>query len=430
MEAPQTEDIWQEYLAENEEYLNIIGYGFDWTSYNCQGWASAFGITYPILDGGTDGGYAWDLFGDGYIPHNVVIDHNYELIYTSSGYNESAILSAINLGLSYVPRDKDEDGIMDSDDNCIDTPNFNQFDLDLDGAGDACDLCDNANVFVRGNINGSGAIEGSPTIDLFDILSLAEILLSGIDEGCAYEISDMRPDGDINVLDIITLVQFVLNGSIDETNDISTNSEGIFEIQHSQIGDKVIISSPEKISGFQFEMDPNVVSEQDIESFSFPEGWVIDYSYNENYLKILGYDITGKNPQEQIKLDFQSISVGSFNNLVFSDPNAQEIILTFSDYESQINKDIIPNHPHIHKLYPNPFNPSLTISVLIPSEEEIRIAIYNMLGHEIDVIIDKEFLSPGQHTFFWNADQYPSGLYIVNIQSGSYIDTQKALFLK
>ena len=53
-----------------------------------------------------------------------------------------------------------------------------------------------------------------------------------------------------------------------------------------------------------------------------------------------------------------------------------------------------------------------------------------MLGHEIDVIIDKEFLSPGQHTFFWNADQYPSGLYIVNIQSGSYIDTQKALFLK
>ena len=32
------------------------------------------------------------IFGDGYIPHNVVLDHNYQVIYTASGYNESTIL--------------------------------------------------------------------------------------------------------------------------------------------------------------------------------------------------------------------------------------------------------------------------------------------------------------------------------------------------
>ena len=78
-------------------------------------------------------------FGDGYIPHNVVLDHNHQVIYSASGYNESAILNAIDLALSYVPRDQDGDGVMDSNDNCVAVSNYHQDDYDLDGSGDACD---------------------------------------------------------------------------------------------------------------------------------------------------------------------------------------------------------------------------------------------------------------------------------------------------
>ena len=214
MEAPQTEEIWQDYLLENEDHLNIIANGFDWTSYSCQSWSSAFGISYPMLDGGTSGGEAWSLYGNGYIPHNVVLDHNYQVIYTASGYNESAILNAIDLALSYVPRDQDGDGIMDSTDNCVATFNNHQNDHDLDGAGDACDLCNNLDIFVEGNINGTmNWLNDEPTIDIFDVLSLTDIVLQGVNEGCGHEIGDIREDVDVNVLDIIALVQMVLNGS-------------------------------------------------------------------------------------------------------------------------------------------------------------------------------------------------------------------------
>ena len=62
-----------------------------------------------------------------------------EILLTDIGYDEGAILDAINLGLSYVPRDIDQDGINDDIDNCIETYNPDQADIDGDGMGDACD---------------------------------------------------------------------------------------------------------------------------------------------------------------------------------------------------------------------------------------------------------------------------------------------------
>ena len=186
--------------------MNIIANGFDWTSYSCEGWANAFGITYPILDGGSSGGEAWELYGDGYIPHNVVLDHNYEVLYTSSGYSEGAILDAIELGLSYIPRDLDQDGILDSIDNCIDVQNYDQLDTDGDGMGDACDQCNNL-VFTGGNVDGNG------TVDIFDVLFLVDILTGTGTYICAEEAGDITQDGNLNILDVIGLVQMILGGN-------------------------------------------------------------------------------------------------------------------------------------------------------------------------------------------------------------------------
>ena len=155
------------------------------------------------------------FFGDGYIPHNVVLDHNYQVIYSASGYNESAILNAIDLALSYVPRDQDGDGVMDNNDNCVAVSNYHQDDYDLDGSGDACDPCNNLDIYVVGNIDGTlSTIDGEATIDIFDVLTLTDVVLEDMNYGCGYEISDIREDGDVNVLDIVALVQMLLAGTL------------------------------------------------------------------------------------------------------------------------------------------------------------------------------------------------------------------------
>ena len=46
------------------------------------------------------------------------------------------------------------------------------------------------------------------------MLTLTDVVLEDMNDGCGHEISDIREDGDVNVLDIIALVQMLLAGTL------------------------------------------------------------------------------------------------------------------------------------------------------------------------------------------------------------------------
>ena len=107
--------------------------------------------------------------------------------------------------------DVDNDGVLNPVDNCIDTYNPSQEDLDMDLIGDACDPCNNL-VYVTGNINGDiNIINGTPQIDIFDILTLSDHIQNGDFSDCQMPVANINSDSHINILDVITLVQLVLN---------------------------------------------------------------------------------------------------------------------------------------------------------------------------------------------------------------------------
>ena len=398
----------------------------DWGQpYSCSSWAETFGQTFPILDD-NNGSSIYGLFGVGYVPHNAVIGGDGLVIFSESGFNQNTMIAMIEEGLENLILDVDEDGVLDSDDNCIDIANPNQADIDFDGAGDACDPCDNQNVYTFGNINGTIDQEGLAIVDIFDVMELVDILLSDDQGSCGSEIADMNSDGNQNVVDIIFLVQMLLGGDFES---ISSYDPGLFEIDNSGLDTKISISNDSKIGGFQFTTSLDEVSENDLNSLILPEGWVVEYVVNNQKLNVLIFDMSGQNSVETLDLKFSSASSNSFENIVLASGNAQQIEYTVMEKANE-QIEISPDDYQLYSLYPNPFNPSLNIDFSITTPGKADITIYNSNGQEVANVLRNENLQRGNYNFSWDAGNNPSGLYFVKLKSQNFTQIKKALFLK
>ncbi|MCD6162401.1 MAG: VCBS repeat-containing protein [candidate division Zixibacteria bacterium] len=90
---------------------------------------------------------------------------------------------------------------------------------------------------------------------------------------------------------------------------------------------------------------------------------------------------------------------------------------------------IIPDSYFLAQNHPNPFNPITNIEYGIPKESFIKISIYDILGREIDVIVN-QYQQAGYFKVIWDASGLPSGLYFYKIQAGRYSKIRKMLLLK
>jgi len=93
------------------------------------------------------------------------------------------------------------------------------------------------------------------------------------------------------------------------------------------------------------------------------------------------------------------------------------------------NSAIKMNQFNINKTFPNPFNPVLNIQFTISKAQNISVNFYDLNGNEIDELINS-FLSVGEHQVFWNADNYPSGIYILKLNGETDSQSQKVVLLK
>jgi len=96
-----------------------------------------------------------------------------------------------------------------------------------------------------------------------------------------------------------------------------------------------------------------------------------------------------------------------------------------------IDDDIteLPQQFQLLQNYPNPFNPSTTIEYHVPKVSRVRIAVYNLLGQEIKVLVDG-MQSPGIHRVTFDASNLPSGVYIYRMQSKGKVFSRKMLLMK
>jgi len=84
--------------------------------------------------------------------------------------------------------------------------------------------------------------------------------------------------------------------------------------------------------------------------------------------------------------------------------------------------ELLPN-------YPNPFNPSTTITFRITTQDVVTLKVFDVLGREIATLAQGTF-RPGQYSLQWDAHNQPSGVYYCRLESGGRSTSTKLLLLK
>ena len=93
------------------------------------------------------------------------------------------------------------------------------------------------------------------------------------------------------------------------------------------------------------------------------------------------------------------------------------------------NNNEIPASYQLRQNYPNPFNPATAISYSLPKAGNVKLAVYDMLGNEVAVIVD-EFKQPGNYNLNFDASRLSSGVYFYKLISEGYSDVKKMILLK
>ena len=92
----------------------------------------------------------------------------------------------------------------------------------------------------------------------------------------------------------------------------------------------------------------------------------------------------------------------------------------------------LPNEYNISQNYPNPFNPSTTISFSLPTESNVVVTLYNILGMKIMTLTNNKYQT-GIHQVSFDASGLASGTYIYSIKAlgkdGSEFTASKKMIL-
>jgi len=96
---------------------------------------------------------------------------------------------------------------------------------------------------------------------------------------------------------------------------------------------------------------------------------------------------------------------------------------------------VVPDRFRLEHNYPNPFNPSTTMTIALPVRSGVRLEIFNFAGQLVEVLLDQQ-MQAGVYQMVWRANA-PSGIYLcrltaVPVESGAqpFVQTQKMVLMR
>ncbi len=96
---------------------------------------------------------------------------------------------------------------------------------------------------------------------------------------------------------------------------------------------------------------------------------------------------------------------------------------------------VLPNDYQLHANYPNPFNPTTTISFTLPLERSISVKVFDITGRLIKTLVNNEIYPQGTFEVTWDGTSagggsVASGTYLYTLEYGNFRQTRKMTLIK
>jgi len=268
----------------------------------------------------------------------------------------------------------------------------------------------------------NGDANGDLSVNVLDIISMVSYVLEGDPQPFLFDAADLNGDDQVNVLDIIGVINIILGGT-PKTSQASLAEAGV-----SLDEGELWVSSQTPIAGMQFTFtnaseDVRLSSSYPVEIGSRTEDGeltVVLFSLKGEVVPSGAHEVLTISNGEDLQLE----------SMLLSNSQGQEI----PSRQGSPEEVILPDDYVLKQNYPNPFNASTTIEYAIPKTTDIKMTIYNIRG-QVVFSRTQSSVAPGWYSFTWNGNDLrgntmASGLYLYRFEAQGFAETHKMLLLK
>ncbi|MBT4828447.1 MAG: T9SS type A sorting domain-containing protein, partial [Candidatus Marinimicrobia bacterium] len=218
----------------------------------------------------------------------------------------------------------------------------------------------------------------------------SRVVMMSVVEGDAHKISSYPYDqeGSLSIpFDVMRL-------SLDETNYVTVAEEVTLTWDLEELPDHISMTLTDNITGTETYLD----YESEYVFTTEPKG-----SFSANYDGPIGtYPVVGE-PRFTLSVTYGALG--------------------------QNDDATLPSDFALHPIYPNPFNPSATISFDIPDVSLVALNIYDVKGALVETLLQNH-MKPGKHHYNWEPQGLSSGVYFMKLTTAKQTFTQKVTYIK
>ncbi len=249
-----------------------------------------------------------------------------------------------------------------------------------------------------------GDANGDLAVNILDITSLVSFILNGNPQPFIFDAADVNADGQLNLLDVIGVVNIIMNGN--KSGVLSKPATVYLNTEQAEI------KSDGTLAGLQFQLIGKNIEQLELKNL--PKGFEFIRMISGDTLTGILFNMQNNSlPEGRISLFDIALHPGTLEwGEVFGGNYLGKYIPVFT------SEDALPvDHRYSFNVYPNPAKDYIQTDIGLPGKSTVNMKLFDMYGLSTS-LLEKVVIENGRHNLRFDKQQLPAarGLYILQIQ--------------